>query len=62
MGIWSELVEGRETSQPLTIGRWRELRKDRSITKGRALPTKGNLVYSPEGFRGSTPGSAAFWK
>ena len=34
--------------------------KDRSMTEGRALPTKGNLVYSPGWFRRAKPASAAF--
>jgi len=61
-GRWSESVEGRQTSQPLTIGRRRGLAKVRSITKGRALPTKRNLVYSPGGLRRAKPPFAAFSK
>ena len=56
----SEPVAGRETSQPLIIGRRRGLPKDRSMTKGRVFPTKGNLVSSPGGLRRVKPASAAF--
>jgi len=50
MGTWSEPVEGREVSHPFTKGRSRGLAKVRSITEGRALPERGNLVYMPGKF------------
>jgi len=62
IGTWSEPVEGREASQLLTRGRRGGFAKARSITEGRALPTKGNLVYSPGGFSRAKPDSAAFSK
>jgi len=62
IGMWSEPVEGREASQLLTAGRRRRLANARSITGGRALPTRGNLVYSLEGLRRANPASAAFSK
>ena len=62
IGTWSEPVEGRETSQDLNNGRRRGFAKARSITEGRALPTKGNLVYSPGGLRRAKPAAAAFSK
>jgi len=62
IGTLSELVEGRETSQPLPIGRRRGLAKERSITEGRAIPTKGNLVYSSGGLKRAKPASATFGK
>jgi len=62
MGTWSEPVEGREASQLFTRGRRGGFAKARSMTEGRALPTKGNLVYSPGGFRRGKPDSAAFSK
>jgi len=49
IGTWSKPVEGRETSQPLNIGRRRGLAKDGSMTDAWAFPTKGNLVYSSGG-------------
>jgi len=42
-------VEGRETSNDLNNGRRRGFAKARSITEGRALPTRGNLVFSRAG-------------
>ena len=63
IGTWSEPVEGREISQDLNIGRRRRVfAKARSMTELRALPTKGNLVYSAGGLRGAKPASAAFSK
>jgi len=62
IGTWSEPVEGREASHDLNNGRRRGFAKARSITEGRALPTKGNLVYSPGGLRRVKPASAAFSK
>ena len=62
IGTGFDLVEGRETSQPFTIGRRRGLAKDRSITEGQAFAPKGNLVYSQGGLRRTRPASAAFSK
>jgi len=62
IGMCSEPVEGREASQLLIRGRRGGFAKARSMTEGRALPTKGNLVYSPEGLRRAKPDSAAFSK
>jgi len=62
IGTWSEPVEEREASHPLNIGRRRGLAKDRSITEGRAHPTKGNLVYYPWGLRRAKLASAALSK
>jgi len=62
IGMWSELVEAREASQLFTIVRRRGLAKARSMTDGQALPTRGNLVYSPGGLRRAKPASAAFSK
>jgi len=62
IGMWSEPVEGMEASQLLTRARRVGFAKARSITKGRALPTKGNLVYSPGGLRRAKPDCAAFSK
>jgi len=62
IGMWSEPVEGREASQLLTRERRGGFAKARSITEGRALPTRGNLVYSPGGVRRAKPASAAFSK
>jgi len=62
MGMWSEPVEGREASQLLTRGRRGGFAKARSMTEGRAFPTRGNLVYSPGGLRRAKPDSAAFSK
>jgi len=62
MGTWSEPVEGREASQLSTAGRRRGFANARSITDGRALPTRGNLVYSPGGLRRANPSPAAFSK
>jgi len=45
IGMWSEPVEGREASQLLTRGRRGGFAKARSMTEGRAFPTRGNLVY-----------------
>ena len=59
IGMWSERVEGREASQLFTRGRMVGFAKARSITEGRALPTRGNLVYSPGGLRRAKPDSAA---
>jgi len=50
MRTWSEQVKGREVTQPLTKGRSTGFAKERSITEGRALPERGNLVYSPGEF------------
>jgi len=49
VGILLEAVEGREASRLLTIGSRRGLPKGRTMTDGRALPTKGNIVYSCNG-------------
>jgi len=62
IGMWLEPVEGRELSQLFTTGRRRGLVKARSVIEGRALPTRGNLVYSPGGLRRAKPASAAFSK
>jgi len=62
IGTWSDPVEGREASQLLTRGRRRGFAKGRPITEGRAVPTSGNLVYSPGGLRRAKPDSAAFSK
>ena len=62
IGTWSEPGEGRGPSQDFNNGRRRGFAKARSITEGRALPTKGNLVYSPGGLRRAKPASAAFSK
>ena len=62
IGMWSDPVEGREASQLLTMGRRRGFAKARSITERRALPTRGNLVYSPGGLRRAKRDSAAFSK
>jgi len=62
IGTWSEPVEGREASPLYTTGRRRGLVKARSSTEGQALPTRGNLVYSPGGFKRAKPASAAFSK
>ena len=62
IGTWSEPVEGRETSHHLNNGRRRGFAKARSMTEGRALPTQGNLVYSPGGLRRPKPASAGFSK
>jgi len=62
MGTWSEPVEGRDASQLLTKGRRGGFANARSMTEGRAFPTKGNLVYSPGGLRRAKPDSAAFSK
>jgi len=62
IGMWSEPVEGREASQLLTRGRRGGFAKARYITEGRALPTRGNLVYWPGGLRRAKPDSAAFSK
>jgi len=60
IGIWSEPVEGREASQLVIRGRRGGFAKARSITDGRAFPTRGNLVYSPGGLRRAKAESAAF--
>jgi len=62
IGMWSESVEGREASQLLIMGRRGVFAKARSMTEGRAFPTRGNLVYSPGGLRRAKPDSAAFSK
>jgi len=62
IGMWSDPVEGKEASQLLTRGRRGGFAKARSMTEGRALPTRGNFVYSPGGFRRAKPDSAAFSK
>jgi len=62
IGMWSDPVDGREASQLLTRGRRRGFAKARSMTEGRAFPTRGNLVYSPGGLRRAKPSSAAFSK
>ena len=62
IGTWSEPVEGREDSQLRTNSRRWGLSNTRSITKRWALPARGNLVYSPGGFRSAKPASAAFSK
>jgi len=62
IGMWSEPVEGREASQLLIRRRREGFAKARSMTEGRALPTKGNLVYSPAGLWSAKPDSAAFSK
>jgi len=62
IGMWLEPVEGREPSQLFTTGRRRRLVKARCVIEGRALPTRGNLVYSPGGLRRAKPASAAFSK
>jgi len=62
LGTWLEPVEGRETSHDLNNGGRRGFAKARSINEGQALPTKGNLVYSPGGLRRAKPAWAAFSK
>lgn len=62
IGTWSESVEGRETSQPFTNGRRRGFAKDRSMTKGQAFATKGNLVYTLGLLRRAKAPCAAFSK
>jgi len=62
IAVWSEPVEGRETSQFFTNSRRREFPKNRSMTEGRAFPTKGNQVYSPGGLRWVKPPCTAFSK
>ena len=62
IGMWSEPVEGREASQLLIRGRREGFAKARSMTEGRAFPTRGNLVDSPGGLRRAKPDSAAFSK
>jgi len=62
IGMWSDPVEGREASQLFNRGRSVGFAKARSMTEGRALPTRGNLVYSPGGLRRAKPDSAAFSK
>jgi len=62
IGMWSEPVEGMEASQLVTRGRRGGFAKARSITEGRAWPTRGNLVYAPGGWRRAKPDSAAFSK
>jgi len=62
VGIWSKPIKRREASQLLTRGRRGAFAKERSITEGRAEPTKGNLVYSPGGFRRAKSDSAPFSK
>jgi len=62
IGMWSEPVEGREASQLLIRGRRGAFAKARSMTEGRAFPTRGNLVYSPGGLRRAKLDSAAFSK
>ena len=44
IGTWSEPVEGRGVSHPLTNGRCRGLGQARSITEGHAIPERGNMV------------------
>jgi len=62
IGMWSDPVEGRDASQLFTRVRSSGFAKARSMTKGRALPTRGNLVYSLGGLRRAKPDSAAFSK
>ena len=62
IGMWSEPAEGRDASQLLTRGRRWGFAKARSMTKERALPTRGNLVNSPGGLRRAKPDSPAFAK
>jgi len=62
IGMWSEPVEGREASQLLIRGRKGGFAKARSMTEGRAFPTKRNLVYSPGQLRRANPASPAFSK
>ena len=62
IGMWSDPVEGREASQLFTRGRRGGFENARSITEGRAFPTRGNLVYSLGGLRRAKPDSAAFLK
>jgi len=59
IGTWSDPVEGRDASQLFTRGRRRGFAKARSITEGRAVSTRGNLVYSPGGLRSAKPNCAA---
>jgi len=58
--MWWEPVEGSEASQLLTRGRRWGFAKARSMTEGRDLPSRGNLVYSPGGLRRAKLDSAAF--
>ena len=62
IGMWSEPIERREASQHLSRGRRVGFAKARSMTQGRAFPTKGNLVYSPGGLRRVKQDSAALSK
>ena len=62
LGTWSEPLEGSELSQLRTRGRRWGWANAKCITQGRALPAKGNLVYSQVGLRSAKPPSAAFSK
>jgi len=59
IGTWSEPVEGRDVSYPLTKGKSRGLANARWITDGRAFPERGNLVYTPGEFSRTKPPNAA---
>ena len=59
IGMWSEPVEGREGSHPLTKGRSRGLANTRSITEGRTFPERGNLVYTHGEFSRAKPLNSA---
>jgi len=59
IGMWSELVEGREDSQLLTLSSRRGFMHGKCMTEGWVLPARGNLVYSRRGLRRANPASAA---
>jgi len=59
MGTWSEPIEGREVSHPLMKGKSMGLANAKSITEGRALPERGNLVYMPGEFGWAKPPGTA---
>ena len=52
IGTWSELVEGRETFQPLIIGRRMGLAKDRSMTARRGFLTSRTYCIPQECYGG----------
>ena len=62
IGMWSDPVEGRKASPPFTRQRSRGFEKARSMTEGRSLTTRGNLVYSPRVLGRAKPDSTAFSK
>ena len=54
---WSDHVEGREVSQPLTKGRSRGFTKASSIMEGRAFPERGIVLYMAEELSSPKPPS-----